>query len=172
MVSTFVEFNSEIDRVIVEGAEVTQKGRLATVALPLSELAELAGSEGIAYVSTGEVLEAPNPRTDAIGVPEPDFSNVLADPELQGGEPTVLIGIIDVGGFDFSHPALDDTRHLFDGIEEFRQHLGGRLTLTMLRNIGDPIEVHEVDLDAMRAAISEVGAFEEAPDEDRTLMLD
>ena len=31
------------------------------------------------------------------------------------------------------------------GLEEFRQHLGGRLTITMLRGVGDPIDVHEID---------------------------
>ncbi len=69
-------------------------------------------------------------------------------------------------GFRLSHAALDDTRHLFDGIEEFRQHMGGRLTLTMLRDVGDPIEVHAVDLDAMRVAITEVSAFEAARDQE------
>jgi len=69
-------------------------------------------------------------------------------------------------GFRLSHAALDDTRHLFDGIEEFRQHMGGRLTLTMLRDVGDPIEVHAVDLDAMRVAITEVSAFQAARDQE------
>jgi len=48
---------------------------------------------------------------------------------------------------------------LFAGLEEFRQHLGGELTLTMLRNVGAPIDVHEVDQHAMRTAIKEVMRF-------------
>ena len=36
------------------------------------------------------------------------------------------------------HPVLRDTENLFQGLEEFRQHLGGRLTLTMLRGVGRP----------------------------------
>jgi 3-dehydroquinate synthase len=59
-------------------------------------------------------------------------------------------------GFALSHPALTDTRALFDGLEEFRQHLGGRLTLTMLRGVGDPIDVHEIDAKLMQAAIREL----------------
>lgn len=51
------------------------------------------------------------------------------------------------------HPALADTEELFRGIEEFRQHLGGRLTVTMLDGIARPINVHEIDRDAMRTAI-------------------
>jgi 3-dehydroquinate synthase len=48
-------------------------------------------------------------------------------------------------GLPLHHPALDDTEHLFRGLEEFRQHLGGRLTLTMLRGVGNPVDVHEVE---------------------------
>ena len=62
-------------------------------------------------------------------------------------------------GFALNHPALRDTGDLFDGLEEFRQHLGGRLTLTMLRGIGDPIDVHEIDPDLMRAAILRLKDF-------------
>ncbi len=62
-------------------------------------------------------------------------------------------------GFALDHPALDDTRDLFDGLEEFRQHLGGRLTLTMLRGVGDPVDVHEIDADLMRAAILRLKEF-------------
>jgi 3-dehydroquinate synthase len=42
------------------------------------------------------------------------------------------------------------------GLEEFRQHLGGRLTITMLRAVGDPIDVHEIDPDAMRASVEQL----------------
>lgn len=65
-------------------------------------------------------------------------------------------------GLTLDHAALHDTETLFAGLEEFRQHLGGRLTLTMLRNVGDPLEVHEVDRDAMRQAIREVAEFAKA----------
>ncbi|MEM9644552.1 MAG: 3-dehydroquinate synthase [Planctomycetota bacterium] len=49
--------------------------------------------------------------------------------------------------------AIDPVDRLLTGLEEFRQHLGGRLTITMLRGVGDPINVHEIDRDAMRQAI-------------------
>jgi 3-dehydroquinate synthase len=62
-------------------------------------------------------------------------------------------------GFPLSHPAMRDSQVLFAGMEEFRQHLGGRLTLTMLRGIGAPIDVHEVDPSAMLRAIDHVGQF-------------
>lgn len=48
--------------------------------------------------------------------------------------------------------AMDDFQTLLAGLEEFRQHLGGRLTVTMLRSVGDPINVHQIDHQAMLAA--------------------
>ncbi|MCC7419226.1 MAG: 3-dehydroquinate synthase [Planctomycetaceae bacterium] len=62
-------------------------------------------------------------------------------------------------GLALDHPVLHDTETLFDGLEEFRQHLGGRLTLTMLHGIGDALEVHEVDRSAMCDAIAQAAEF-------------
>ncbi len=59
-------------------------------------------------------------------------------------------------GLPLSHPILKDRDTLFAGLEEFRQHLGGRLTLTMLTDVGKPIDVHEVDRPRMEQAIDHV----------------
>lgn len=59
-------------------------------------------------------------------------------------------------GFVLDHSRLNDFESLCAGLEEFRQHLGGRLTLTMLRGIGQPVEVHEVDRNLMQRAIQRV----------------
>ena len=63
------------------------------------------------------------------------------------------------------HPTLRRTDELFQGLEEFRQHLGGRLTVTMLSEIGRPIDVHEVDRarmkEAIQAVVDRVGAISE-----------
>jgi 3-dehydroquinate synthase len=53
-------------------------------------------------------------------------------------------------GFHLWHPAMesrdDQGRFLIlDGIEEFREHLGGELTVTMLRGIGRGEEVNSMD---------------------------
>ncbi|NEP45022.1 MAG: 3-dehydroquinate synthase [Okeania sp. SIO2H7] len=40
---------------------------------------------------------------------------------------------------------LDHPRCLFRGLDEFREHLGGRLTLTLLEAIGQGVEVFRVD---------------------------
>lgn len=57
------------------------------------------------------------------------------------------------------HPKLNDVDELFAGLEEFRQHLGGRLTLTMLPALGQKLDVHEIDETAMREAIEAVREF-------------
>jgi 3-dehydroquinate synthase len=59
-------------------------------------------------------------------------------------------------GLPLYHDTLSDVQPLFDGLEEFRQHLGGRLTLTMLERVGRKIDVHEIDQSAMKSAIRQV----------------
>ena len=56
-------------------------------------------------------------------------------------------------GMSLWDETLDDIDSVMDGLEEFRQHLGGRLTVTMLEDVGKPIDVHEIDDDSMRKAI-------------------
>ena len=56
-------------------------------------------------------------------------------------------------GLLLDHPALRQTDELFQGLEEFRQHLGGRLTITMLESIGQPINVHDINRPRMAEAI-------------------
>jgi 3-dehydroquinate synthase len=63
-------------------------------------------------------------------------------------------------GFKLDSPHLHDRAALLAGLEEFRQHLGGRLTLTMLAEIGRPVDVHEVDQRLMCQAIETVAAVE------------
>jgi 3-dehydroquinate synthase len=65
-------------------------------------------------------------------------------------------------GFSLDSPYLHDAATLFGGLEEFRQHLGGRLTLTMLTDIGHTVDVHEVEEQKMREAIEMVASFQPA----------
>jgi 3-dehydroquinate synthase len=75
----------------------------------------------------------------ALGFPRTDAERVL--------------GCLRDLGFSLSHPVLRDTETLLQGLEEFRQHLGGQLTLTMLRGVSDPVDIHEIDGALMRRAI-------------------
>ncbi len=51
-------------------------------------------------------------------------------------------------GFDITHPLMDiqdDNSLVLKGLNEFREHLGGKLTIMLLRSIGKGEEVHELD---------------------------
>ncbi|MBI3769748.1 MAG: 3-dehydroquinate synthase [Deltaproteobacteria bacterium] len=45
-------------------------------------------------------------------------------------------------------------RVVLDGLAEFREHLGGELTITLLRRIGEGVEVHEIRESLMEDAIA------------------
>ncbi len=45
---------------------------------------------------------------------------------------------------------------ILDGLEEFREHLGGELTITLLKEIGQGVEVHEMDSKKIVTAIREL----------------
>ncbi|MCP4074640.1 MAG: 3-dehydroquinate synthase [Gammaproteobacteria bacterium] len=62
-------------------------------------------------------------------------------------------------GFKLWHSSLDDRDingeyTVFQGMEEFREHLGGELSITLLKRIGAGTEVHEIDLDIMRSSLN------------------
>ncbi|HYF65139.1 MAG TPA: 3-dehydroquinate synthase [Herpetosiphonaceae bacterium] len=65
-----------------------------------------------------------------------------------------IIGCLAALGFALDHPALDRPEALLRGLQEFREHLGGRLTITLLAGIGRPFEAHEMDEDTIRRAIA------------------
>jgi 3-dehydroquinate synthase len=47
----------------------------------------------------------------------------------------------------------DDPACVLRGLDEFREHLGGRLTIMLLRGIGNPFDVHEIRKDVMIRSI-------------------
>jgi 3-dehydroquinate synthase len=65
-----------------------------------------------------------------------------------------VMSVLRALGLPTAHPLLEDPDSLVAGLEEFREHLGGRLTITLLRGIGDPVDVHEVDHGLLRGAIA------------------
>ncbi len=58
-------------------------------------------------------------------------------------------------GFELSPPEFQERPdEVLDGLEEFREHLGGALSITLLKEIGDPVEVHAIDRDQMVMAMN------------------
>ena len=59
-------------------------------------------------------------------------------------------------GFSLYHPMLDadNSAGVLKGLTEFREHLGGQLTIMLLQGIGEGVEVHEMDEARIRQAIA------------------
>ncbi|KQM71454.1 3-dehydroquinate synthase [Pedobacter sp. Leaf216] len=66
-----------------------------------------------------------------------------------------VIALIQVLGFELTHPLLQVTEGnspILQGLEEFREHLGGELTITLLTALGSGEEVHEIDTEILKKA--------------------
>ncbi len=63
-------------------------------------------------------------------------------------------------GFTLSVPELVRPGDVLTGLEEFREHLGGRLTILLLREIGQAIEAHALETERAVAAIEYVKTLE------------
>lgn len=69
-------------------------------------------------------------------------------------------------GFQIFTPELDkysqnthDAQSIFNGLSEFQEHLGGKLTIMLLQEIGRGLEVNEVDIAQYKAAIEVLEKF-------------
>lgn len=82
-----------------------REGDIATADLTpgqIMEIASTAHDRGIQYLETGNPLAAPNPQRSRVRV-RPPRSRAPAG-AIEPVKPQVLVGLVDVGGFDFSHP--------------------------------------------------------------------
>lgn len=64
-----------------------------------------------------------------------------------------IIDLLQSLGFAITHPLMeikDDHSHVLKGLNEFREHLGGKLTIMLLEAIGKGVEVHELDTELLK----------------------
>jgi 3-dehydroquinate synthase len=78
---------------------------------------------------------------------------------LAAGHELRICSLLEKLGFRLWHPLLekrneDGTFALLSGLREFREHLGGELTITLLRDIGIGEEVHEMHEGEIRKSIA------------------
>jgi 3-dehydroquinate synthase len=80
-----------------------------------------------------------------------------------------IISLLPSLGLSVYVPELDqnldrdnDPASVLGGLDEFREHLGGSLTILMLRSIGAPFDVHEIRRDVMIRSIAVLRDFEHA----------
>jgi 3-dehydroquinate synthase len=71
-----------------------------------------------------------------------------------------VLGLLETMGFELFHSDLlragGGRLEVLNGLEEFREHLGGQLAITLLREIGEGFEVHEMTSEWVREAIAEL----------------
>ena len=72
-----------------------------------------------------------------------------------------ILALLEKMGFVLYDPHLEDVdsegqRLVLRGLEEFREHLGGRLTITLVTQPGCRIEVHEMKMEVVCEAIEEL----------------
>jgi len=71
-----------------------------------------------------------------------------------------ILDLVQEVGFDLWSPWLDREQRgrpvILAGLEEFREHLGGKLTITLVPEIGDKLEVHEMDEEAILKSLEEL----------------
>ncbi len=68
-----------------------------------------------------------------------------------------IMALLDRLGLPRWAPPLADVRAVLSGLQEFREHLGGRLTIMLLAGIGQPVEVHELEPGVVEEAIGLLG---------------
>ncbi len=77
---------------------------------------------------------------------------------LAKGEDERIVVLLETLGFRIWHPALESTDaqgelSILVGLREFQEHLGGELTITLLKEVGVGVEVHQIDTALMRKAM-------------------
>ena len=80
---------------------------------------------------------------------------------LSAGAADRILTLIERLGFElFANELLHEdesgTLQVINGLEEFREHLGGELTITLLRELGQGFEVHEMNLPLVIESIYEL----------------
>ncbi len=83
---------------------------------------------------------------------------------LPGADAERLLQLLLRLGFNLSPPelALADElgrSRVLQGLEEFRQHLGGQLSIPMLSRIGKAIDLHHIELPLMEQALQQLSRY-------------
>jgi len=89
--------------------ETARRGRIAKASVAITDLPRLAQDPRVRFVELGEPLKTPQPVVSGNTVNAPSTPRVKTETSARhkGGK-GVVIGIIDVQGFDFSHPDFLD----------------------------------------------------------------
>jgi 3-dehydroquinate synthase len=80
---------------------------------------------------------------------------------LEDGAAERVLQLLEKLGFELWAEELQHQRHpgqleVLDGLEEFREHLGGELTITLLRGLGQGANAHSLEPELVAEAIQEL----------------
>lgn len=78
------------------------------------------------------------------------FSGRLTEPDAR-----TIVDVLRSLGFSVTHPLMEIQNNespVLEGLNEFREHLGGQLTVMLLAAIGKGVEVHELDTTLLQKA--------------------
>ena len=72
-----------------------------------------------------------------------------------------VLDLLQALGFETYHPLLHAKNNsggsiILDGLEEFREHLGGKLTITLIQALGQGVEVHRMDNEQVLLSIDDL----------------
>ncbi|WP_405396085.1 3-dehydroquinate synthase [Maribacter sp. Asnod2-G09] len=89
----------------------------------------------------------------ALDVTYAQLTGLISEGDLQH-----ILDVMIAIGFDLSLPVESavEIQSLLDGIEEFREHLGGQLTITLISDLGVKHDVHTIDMKLMSQAITKL----------------
>jgi len=80
-----------------------------------------------------------------------------------------ILNLLVAVGFDLLPPELARAAEqpateasILEGLDEFREHLGGTLTIMLIRGLGQPFDVHEIDRNAMMRSIGGLARAQDA----------
>ncbi len=78
---------------------------------------------------------------------------------LEGADWRRAVNALSAAGFELFSPLLIDeggnvSPELMRGLDEFREHLGGELTIMLLESIGSGVEAHEMDFELVNKAVA------------------
>ena len=89
----------------------------------------------------------------ALDVTYAQLIGLISEADLQH-----ILDVMIAIGFDLSLPvqSAEQITSLLNGIEEFREHLGGQLTITLISDLGVKHDVHTIDMELMTQAVSKL----------------
>ena len=91
----------EAGRGTVDGGVIPRRN-IVCATIPVSRLDELSEDAAVAFVHPADPLKLDLPAVNS--APRKPRSKAIGDARIHGRGDGLIIGIIDVGGFDFSHP--------------------------------------------------------------------